>query len=224
MKKKMIRSLAMFFLVVIIGFVILIIVGGDMQEAIRRKSLVGKYVPTEEMYQKFEDIYTSMQDDLQIVVEELQNEELLENEHYFIVFERDLDFPDGWYGPDWSGYTGIPIVYVSGQFYTWRHSDVIASLNKNEILKSTMDKIKDEGMIIGIFRDGLWSVGGDRALVFAVNPENTSFITINDGFLNYFVCFFDEGSDNARRLCELYGYDIIEGNWYMYIHPYPYPD
>lgn len=209
--KRLVRRIVIAFVIVIIPLVVAIIIVSMKKSQKTFVSHDGSINPNddieevpEEVYVEFEELFSPMQDDMQMIVDELNHNSFLKDKEYYIVFDSEL--PSG--NPLQKT---IEIAYNDRLFFSEDYVEIADSLNENEVLVDLLDEMQDKGIIFDIGAN-YWE---EQMLVieFAVDPEYKSF-SINNNIINSFgYCTNEE--------CEKYGLRKIEGNWYMYIPPRP---
>ena len=214
-KKIYMRRLVMAFIfgiIIIVGIIFIFVRRQKLMNITdgREEASFGwKDIVVKEMnYKEFENVFRPIQDNMQMVVEELNNEDLLRDKDYYIVFDPDLII--GKHGK--LVYEIMEILYDNRLFYSDKYEEIAEGLNKNDVLKNALDEMKDQGIIDTISAAHLEE--GMYVILFDVNTAYTPFITNNNGITNYFVYCLNEE-------CQKYGYKKIEGNWYMEIPARP---
>lgn len=197
--------------------IIILIVGCIIGFAVKRKLIqtagdkMGKQavlsvfsVELEKQYIEFEKLFREQQDDIKRLAEELLSQDILDQKHYFIVFDEQ------WYLGS-SSKDFMKFLYSNDTFRSEGNEELVEKLNDNSNLKEILNSIIEKGVIIQIVR---YKTGDIWILEFNVDTKFTPFITSNNGATNTFkYCENEE--------CERYGYRKIENNWYLWISPGP---
>ncbi len=165
----------------------------------------------DEMYNKFKELFSDVEEDLNIIVEGLEKEEVYrQNEYNFVIDLKEYNRGGGFLREtDVIVFNGEQLEIQNGvREHIKEYVDV---LNEDMLLLDALAKLQKSSMIYTISSD---NSGGFLKVYFPVNTEFTPFITNNNGVTNWYV--YHEDKD-----CIRYGYREIKDNWYMNISEPP---
>ena len=192
-------------IIICLLILLVIIIGLSIRKKFIMENEVNKIIQTKIKYGiQFEELFREHQEDLQNLLEQLVNEDAFKEQWFVITFdeERFLKYKSGSMKSEYA-----IILYSNGTFVTVGDEALSDVLNENDDLKEALDKVNENGLIIGI--SSLY-LSQERIYEFDVNTKYTPYIDTVNKFPSYFAyCEYED--------CEKYGYQKIENNWYMYI-------
>lgn len=155
-----------------------------------------------EVYMKFEELYKSIETELNGVVEELKNEGFYElNSLMYIVSFNEKSIKQ-------REIEGRILCYFDGDTLLVKNKFErgLINLNNNEMLKKLLKEVQRKGIVTEI-------IISDLKISFEIDTKYTSFVKDNN-ITNSAVYCEDED-------CQKYGYYKIRKNWYLRIPPRP---